>query len=240
MSRKVATALSTVLVAALPLVLVGNAVWLLLNTWFVEIQYALPGFPVDPEGVQDPQRTELAKTGVRAIQPGSEGVALLEEARLADGAPAFEEREIRHMADVRGVVAGLLVAWAVALACAVAAGFALRRLGEPGSVNRALLRGALLTVVAMALLGILLAIAFETFFDAFHGVFFADGTWQFKEHFTLRQLYPDAFWGIAAATVAAVVLLQAIAVVAGLRYLQRRKRPAPPRQQILHQPDTPR
>lgn len=224
MPRNVATALSVMLIVALPLVLVGNAVWLLLNSWFIEIQYALPGFPVDPEGVQDPERTDLAKTGIRAIRPGSEGVALLEEARLANGAPAFEPREIRHMADVRGLISALLIAWGVALACTVAAGLALRRLGAPSAVGRALSRGAVLTVASMALLGALMAIAFETFFDAFHGIFFADGTWQFKDRFTLRQLYPDAFWGIAGGTVAALVLLQAIAILVGQRWWQRRGR----------------
>lgn len=222
MQRNIATALSVVLIVALPLLLIGNAVWLLLNSLFIEFQYALPGFPVDPEGVQDPKRTDLAKTGIRAIRPGSEGIVLLEEARLANGRQAFEPREIRHMADVRGLISALLIAWGLALACAVAAGLALRRLAAPGAVGRALSRGALLTVVSMALLGILMAITFETFFDAFHGVFFAEGTWQFKDRFTLRQLYPDAFWGIAGGTVAALVLLQAIAIFVGLRWWQRR------------------
>lgn len=217
MPPKVATALAAVLVVAVPVILVGNAVWLLLGPWFVEFQYALPGFPADPAGLGDPQRAELAKTGVGAVRPIGEGVELLREARLPGGEPAFDEREVSHMADVRGVMAGLLIVWGIALACAVAAGLALRRLGQPGSARRALCRGALLTVAGMALLGVFMAVAFDTFFDAFHGLLFEDGTWRFDDSATLRRLYPDAFWGVAGATVAVLVLAQAAALLAGLR-----------------------
>ncbi len=217
MPGKLVTALTALIVVALPLILVGNAVWLLLNSLFVEAQYALPGFPVDPDGVQDPARTELAKTGVASIRPGSEGVALLEAARLPNGEPAFDAREVRHMADVRSLVTGLTIAWAVALAGAVAAGVALRRLAEPDALRRALFRGALVTVVGMVLLGLLMAVSFETFFEGFHELLFEPGTWRFSDADTLRQLYPDAFWSIAGATVAVLVLAQAAAIAIPLR-----------------------
>jgi integral membrane protein (TIGR01906 family) len=213
MPRNVATALSVLLLASVPLVLIGNALWLLLNPWLVDAQYALPGFPNDREGVQDPLRTELAKTGVESIRPGGDGIAPLEEERLDNGRAAFARKEIRHMADVRDLVAGVLTAWGIALACAVVAGLALVRFGERESVRRGLTRGARLTIVAMTLLGVAMAVDFETFFDAFHGVFFEGDSWRFDERFTLRQLYPDAFWGIAGATMAALVLFQAVAVL---------------------------
>jgi hypothetical protein len=50
---------------------------------------ALPGFPLDRDGVQEPLRTELAKTGVASVRPGSDGISLLEEARLANGERIF-------------------------------------------------------------------------------------------------------------------------------------------------------
>lgn len=212
MPGKLASALTALLIVAVPLILTGNAVWLLLNSLFVEAQYALPGFPVDPAGVQDPARTELAKTGVASIRPGSDGVALLEAARLPSGEPAFDAREVSHMADVRSLVSSLMIAWVVALACALAAGSALHRRGEPGALRSALFRGALVTVVGMVLIGLLMAVSFETFFEGFHELLFEPGTWRFSDEDTLRQLYPDAFWSIAGATVAVLVLLQAVAL----------------------------
>ncbi len=206
----ISLALTAVIALAIPLVIVGNGVWLLLTPATIELQYALPGFPVDPDGVQDPHRTELAKLGVEAVRPGGEGVVVLQEARLPTGRAAFTPREVRHMADVRAVVAAVVVAWAVALVLAGLAAVALRARGA--SVRAALTRGGALAVAIAGFLALVMLVNFEWFFDAFHSVLFADGTWKFKDRFTLRQLYPDAFWAIAAGAVAVIALLQAVAI----------------------------
>lgn len=218
--RMPATALSTLIVAAIPIILIGNTVWLLMNPWFVEAQYSLPGFPSDTRGLSDQARTDLAITGIRSVRPYGDGVELLREARLPSGEPAFREREVSHMEDVRGIVAGFLTAWAIALVCAVTAAVGLRRLGNPGSVSRSVLKGALLTIAAMVLIGAFAVVDFDAFFSAFHGIFFEGDSWRFDSSFTLRRLYPDIFWGVAAGTMAAIVLLQAAALVAGLRRRQ--------------------
>src|SRR5512134_3218871 len=131
MRRRLVLALSAVIVVAVPVVLVGNTLLILVNPWFVHAQYAVPGFPDDSRGLSDGERTDLAVTGIRSIRPGSGGVELLREARLPGGGPAFEEREIEHMEDVRGLVGGALIAWAVALVIGLAAVLALRRIDGP-------------------------------------------------------------------------------------------------------------
>lgn len=215
-SRAVAV-LSAVIVVVTPIVLIGNAAWLLTQTWLVDVQYALPGFPVDPDGVQDPQRTALAKQGVRAIQPGGEGVDLLERARLADGRPAFGPREISHMSDVRRLVGGLLVAWAAVLGCATVAVIALRRRAPAGAVRRALRRGARVTVALTVGAGLVMAIGFEHLFSVLHSIAFEGESWRFDDADTVRQLYPDAFWVVAGVALAAIVAAQAAAILAVVR-----------------------
>jgi integral membrane protein (TIGR01906 family) len=217
MRPKLALALSALIVAAVPAILIGNTLWVLVNPWFVHAQYSVPGFPADSHGLNDQERTDLAVTGIRAVRPGSDGVEKLREARLPSSDLAFEEREIQHMADVRGLVAGFLTVWAVALVLTVAAALGLRQLGAPGSVGSALVAGAFLTVAAMALVGLIMLINFEVFFDGFHGVFFEGDSWRFNSSYILRQLYPDFFWGVASGTMAALVVLQAVALVAGFR-----------------------
>lgn len=212
MPGKLLTALSALIVVAVPVALVGNSVWLLLGPWLVDAQYALPGFPVDPDGLQGSARAELAKTGVESVRPAGAGVELLREARLPDGAPAFDAREVSHMAEVRAVMRGLLVAWLAAVAALAVSCLALRRAGEWTAATRALRRGALLTLAAIALTGLVMAVSFETFFDAFHALFFEGDTWRFSNQDTLRQLYPDAFWAIAATTAALLITLQAAAL----------------------------
>jgi Protein of unknown function (DUF1461) len=220
-----ATVLSALIVAAVPVVLIGNALWVLVNPWLVHAEYALPGFPDDDFDLSDQERTDLAVTGVRSIRPGGDGVEQLREARLPDGNPAFVEREIQHMEDVRSLVTGSLIAWGIALVLAVSASLALRRLGGPapfrlrwtreaGPVGSALVAGACLTIVAIGLAGVVMLIDFELFFDGFHGVFFEGDSWQFSDKYTLRQLYPDFFWGVAGGAMAALVAFQVAALIA--------------------------
>jgi integral membrane protein (TIGR01906 family) len=209
--------LSAVIVVATPAVLIGNAAWLLMQPWFIDAQYALPGFPHDPHGVQDPERTALAKVGVRSIQPGDEGVELLVQARLADGRPAFGAREIQHMSDVRGLVRGLLVAWGAALTCVLAAALLLWRLGSIGAVREALGRGGRLTVALMVTLGLAMALGFDRMFRALHSLTFDGESWRFADEYTVRQLFPDAFWIVAGVALTALVLAQASTILAVLR-----------------------
>ena len=109
---------------------------------------------------------------------------------------------------VLGVVA--LVAFALLGACAAKGG-------------RRVLGGALLGAGAgvlgvFVLLGGWALVDFDGFFEVFHGLFFAEGTWKFPWDSLLICMYPDAFWyGMAAVWAATTCLLAAGCVIAGLR-----------------------
>ena len=62
----------------------------------------------------------------------------------------------------------------------------------------------------MALVGLMMLVAFEFFFDGFHAIFFEGDSWKFKDYFTLRRIYPDEFWGIASGMFAILALVQAL------------------------------
>ena len=193
-----------VLVALLvPGVLVISGIRLLAHDTFVRHEYRRPGFPADPYGFTTAQRTALGLTGLRAVLPGGPGIELLREARLPDGRPAFNGRELRHMTDVRGWIGrfwwiqlGSLAAIAVAGALLVAS-----RRARP-FFPRGLRWGGVLTLLFAAAVGGLMAVSWNTFFVDFHRLFFADDTWRFDDSSTLRRLYPDRLWidvGIGAA-----------------------------------------
>ena len=145
---------------------------------------------------------------MRSISPwNGDGVELLRAARLPDGAPAFDAREIAHMSDVRGVVRGFMVAWLAGVVALVAGALALR--GSPPALRRALTRGSLATLVLFAALGLLMLVGFDSFFTGFHGLFFEGDSWRFADGSTLLSLYPDAFWSVAGGAAAVLVLAQA-------------------------------
>jgi integral membrane protein (TIGR01906 family) len=210
MDRALSGSLSAAIALSVPVVLVGNALWLLLvGPWIVDVAYAVPGFPDDHGGLDNGQRTELASTGVASVRPLGDGVDLLREAELPTGQAAFGAAEIRHMADVRTLVAGFLAAWAGGLAVGLATAFRLYRRAGSDAVKRALRLGAFATLGAMAAIALFALLAFDAFFEGFHGVFFEGDSWRFEDTATLRRLYPDAFWALAIGAMALLVAAQA-------------------------------
>ncbi len=195
---------------AVPLVILGNALIVLLIPWFAHFQYALPGFPDDPFGLAGADRSALGATGIRSIWPIGPGKELLVDSRLPDGSAAFGPVEIRHMDDVRGLVQACFVLWLVSLTAAAAAAFRLIRTDRVEVLRRGLRIGAAVTIASMALIGLAMLVAFEPVFDGFHEIFFEPGTWTFGDEETLRRLYPDAFWGIASGLLATIALGQAV------------------------------
>lgn len=198
-----------VLAASVPLVLLGNALILLLVPWTADVLYALPGFPGDPLGLAGEDRSALAEVGIRSIWPVGEGTALLQEAQLPDGSAAFQPKETNHMADVSGFVRTGLTLWLVALVAGAVATLALRRV-DPRWIRASLGTGARIALFSMLAVALVMVIGFEFFFDSFHAIFFEGDSWRFADYFTLRRIYPDAFWGIAAGVFVLLALAQAL------------------------------
>ena len=106
---RIATWTIAVLIAlAVPAILVVDGFRMLATDTFVEWELGRDSFPPDLYGFTNEQRTSLAKLGLRSIEPGTQGIVLLERATLPNGSPAFVERELTHMQDVRTLFVGAL------------------------------------------------------------------------------------------------------------------------------------
>jgi integral membrane protein (TIGR01906 family) len=155
----------------------------------------------------------------------------LRDARLPDGTPAFSEREIAHMADVRTLVGGFYLAHVWSLAVMILVVVALARAPRTRRlIARGLLGGSLLTLAIAAVVGLMMAVAFDWFFTSFHTVFFEGMTWYFYRGDTLLRIYPEVFWSDFGFVLGALALLQAVILGAGcwwwLRRTRRRRAPA--------------
>jgi integral membrane protein (TIGR01906 family) len=194
-----------------PVLLVGNGIYLLLHEWFIHFEYGRAGFPEDAYGMPTSERTQLAETSLRSIQPWERrGTEVLLEPRLEDGRPAFGDDELGHMQDVRRLLLVLLALHAATLVALVV--LAARAHTRPLAV-RALQAGAFFTLGLFALVGALLLIDEDWFLTGFHTIFFEGESWRFGDTETLRRLFPDRFWrdtalilGVGAAAQAAVIL----------------------------------
>jgi uncharacterized membrane protein len=60
---------------------------------------------------------------------------------------------------------------------------------------------------------------FDALFTAFHGLFFAEGTWTFAADSLLIRTFPEQFWATAAGVWAALILLGAVALALCARAL---------------------
>jgi len=201
--------LQALIVIAIPVVLIVMPVRALMHPRWVLYEYSRPDFPADPFGFAPAERTRLAITGVESIV-GPRGVVVLREARLADGSPAFVEREVSHMQDVRVVTGNIYVAQAALFIAAAIALIVLARSAETRpAAPAALLTGATVTIVLLVALVLTVLIGFDTFFTTFHRVFFTGDTWLFNASDTLIRLYPPQFWFEAATVIGAATILEA-------------------------------
>jgi integral membrane protein (TIGR01906 family) len=123
------------------------------------------------------------------------------------GQPGFDAAAVSHLMDVRRVLDGARVATGAAAALlALWVGFCVgrRRWGPLADGMRA---GAYVLLGVIVLAAAAAFIDFETFFAAFHGLFFRAGTWTFPYDSLLIRLFPEPFWvasGLAWAVLTAV------------------------------------
>ena len=102
MLRKI---LIIVIALTIPFLLVVANIRIVANPWFIQFEYNRPGFPADAYGFTLEQRTPLALAGLYSVVPEGAGMIELEQAKLPNGEPAFNAREIKHMLDVRVLMA---------------------------------------------------------------------------------------------------------------------------------------
>jgi integral membrane protein (TIGR01906 family) len=193
----------------IPIFITLTNVRLLLTPTFPEIEYNLPGFPDDPYGFTKADRLKWARIAIDYLL-NNESIAFLSTLRFPEGQTAPEEscqyyldrdcnrlyndRELRHMRDVKLVTHNVLNLWVGSgILCLLVIGV-LYYFQEKAALRAGLLSGAGLTV--LLLLGIItyLALDFNTFFVQFHHVFFEGDSWLFLYTDTLIRLFPVRFW----------------------------------------------
>lgn len=182
------------------------------STPFLWLAYHRPGFPEDSYGFSTDERMSYGSYGLEYVQ-NLAPESYLSGLRTSNGSKLFLNSEVEHMGDVKLV---LLWATVLTLALVILAFLASRSLKDraPGVIQKSLFSGALTTVALLAILAILGALGWETFFETFHHLFFPQGNWQFRMSDTLIRLYPPQFWVDAAVAVVLIALIISAMILA--------------------------
>ncbi len=187
--KRVAHAL---IVLVVPVILVLAWLRVLLTPVFIRYEYNKATFPADPYGFTRVDRLRWAEVS-RQYLLNREGIQFLGDQRLPDGIPLYNPRELRHMEDVKRVVSGALLTWALALLVGgLASAYLVRQSGR--LFLHAVQSGSLLTLALLAAVLAAVALAWNWFFVFFHRVFFTGDTWLFLYSDSLIRLFPEVFW----------------------------------------------
>ncbi len=179
----------------MPVVLCMAAVRLVINPLFVQFEYNTPAFPEDPFGFTKQDRLYWSGIALDYLL-NSQGINFLGDLRFDNGQPVYNERELRHMVDVKNVLAGALNVWYLSLAALAVLVVWAWRGGWWADFRRGVSRGGWLTVILIAAIILFVLFGFDTFFVAFHRIFFEGNSWLFLYSDTLIRLFPERFWQI--------------------------------------------
>jgi integral membrane protein (TIGR01906 family) len=179
--------------AVIPFISIMLSVRLLITSLYAQVEYRMPGFPMDPFGFTMEDRLRWAEPSITFLV-NSEDITFLEELAFEDGVPIYNQRELSHMQDVKTVVTGMRIA----LAIFMVAFLILAMLAETNDLKDELLRGCerggwIVFGIIIAVL-VFLLLSFDVLFDWFHQLFFESGTWKFYTSDTLIRLFPMRFW----------------------------------------------
>jgi integral membrane protein (TIGR01906 family) len=204
--------LQVMLAVFFPFLLIIGAIRAVCTPLFLWIEYHRPGFPADSFGFSTEDRMTYGSYTVDYLLNWA-GPRYLGGLVGPEGEQLFLDSEVGHMADVKAVIMGAWIAGAVMLVLSVLAVIYLAR-KYPGGIRRGLFAGSAATLILIIVLGVLGALNWQGFFTAFHGVFFADGTWTFFVDDTLIRLFPAQFWMDAGIVIAVLVLMVSSLVLA--------------------------
>jgi integral membrane protein (TIGR01906 family) len=200
MKPTLSTILSYLTSLLVPLALIGTALRILLSPIYFNVEYRMPYFPVDEYGMTQQERLQWAPFAVTYLTNGAD-ISYLGDLKFDDGTPLYNERELSHMADVKGVVLGALGVWTISLIIlALLAIYANRGKWMPDFIN-GLRRGGRWMIGLAAALGLVVGVGitinpdvFWQFFTLFHKIFFTGDSWLFYYSDTLIRLFPMRFW----------------------------------------------
>lgn len=210
MSDRLATIAGIILVVGMPVVLLVSPLCAFVTPSFVRHEYSQRGFP-PADRFNGDERLRLSDTIVHYLR-GRRDRDALATMRTDSGEIALTAGEVEHLADVKAVMWGVFLTYAVAVVTQIVSLALLWQPSQRRLLPARLRQGVLLTAALIGLVAVSSLTDFGLFFTRFHQIFFAPNTWTFDPMDTLIQLYPLPFWVDAVYKIAAVTCFEIVLV----------------------------
>jgi len=178
----------------LPFSILMGTVLLIFQPWFLQHEYSGTSFPPDQFGFTYEDRMQFGSASLLYITENYPP-EFLANLSLNTGEPIYGSRELDHMRDVQTVFQTAKKVWIIFLFLYfLQILFFFRNLNFQFVIRKILTEGSLLTIFIFFLIFFIVIFAFDSFFQYFHQLFFAENSWLFYENDTLIRLYPEKLW----------------------------------------------
>jgi len=193
----------------IPVLLIIASIRVLLTPLFLEMEYRLPGFPVDSYGFTMDERLKWSKVAVEYLVNDAD-ISYLGELTFPDGSPLFNQRELSHMLDVKILVQKILPVFYILIGVVLIIGLLAWRTNWISDFWLALSRGGWLTIILILAVLALVILNFNLIFTGFHRIFFQGDTWIFLYSDTLIRLFPIRFWQVVFISLGFISMLSSL------------------------------
>lgn len=203
-----------------PILAVLSAIRIALTPLFINLEYHLPGFPVDSYGFSTANRLKWAQYSIDYLL-GKITHQDFSAQLLPDGTPLFNPREIVHMLDVRNLTKPVLSIW-MGLCLFFLIMFVIFLIWkELPDFFKSLKSGGRLTILLIITILLGVWLNFDLLFTKFHQIFFEGDSWLFYLSDNLIRLFPMRFWRDLFIFIGAFAVV--ISLLPNLIYLKRKQ-----------------
>jgi integral membrane protein (TIGR01906 family) len=205
-------------VIALPVLMITSAIRFATNE--VEVYYySISTFDAaDETGVSETELRRASRELVSYFNSDDPAINIQVEAG-GQPEPLFSPRETRHLQNVKSIMDAVFLAQEAALAYVliyVVSVFVWSSESPMRALASQALTACLLTVGILVIVGALAVTGFDSTWEGFHEVLFANDLWELDpDRDRLIQMFPEEFWFRVVMFIGGLVLLQ-VALVAAL------------------------
>ncbi len=201
-----------IIAISVPFFLLMTAIRLLLTPLYPEIEYRMPYFPPDPYGFTLEDRLKWSRISIEYLLNDAD-LSFLANLKLDAQTPLYNERELKHMLDVKILVQQMITGWTILSGVyVILLAWAWRRKWLK-DLFKAFSWGGKGTIALIVLILVSVALNFNALFTAFHQVFFEGNSWLFLYSDSLIRLFPLPFWRDAFIWVGVFALLVSLLLI---------------------------